>query len=208
MPEQWYRAEVELREDGSTVWFETFPVVRRTQCGVYLRAPGHVRYNPTNMDPDHCSNLKWVANQGRKRFAYPNRALALESLRARKRKYVTNCERRFNVAQRQRNAADAYRIVTVDQIVEAGQILDEANVPEDRRFVRAAPEGYDHAADAIRYMGTPVRRTAVGHTDGGDIVYEPILPVIPADWINGGPTMETVPVMPVEAFQRGLDRPD
>lgn len=108
----WYRAEasVEMEEPSryDTVVFLEFPVVRRTPQGVYLRVPR--RGPPTNMDPDHRSNLKWVPNQARKRYAYPSKLLALESLRMRKHFYQRNCEQRLRRAERQNLVAMAYNV--------------------------------------------------------------------------------------------------
>lgn len=118
--EIWYRAEVNVHEVGvsdleygryrSQVLFEEYPVVRRTPCGVYLR-DYQIQKLWRNEDPDHHSNLRWVANGARKAFAYPTKFLALRSLQIRKSRYVTNCRRRLTIAQIQNEAARTHNLV-------------------------------------------------------------------------------------------------
>lgn len=119
----WYRAEVRLHERddeffhpemnrGDTVRFLEFPVIRETPCGIYIRVP-HTKRRvgvPVNVDPNHHSNLKWAAKEGRKRFAYPTKKLALESLKRRKRMHQDHSERRLNIAKRQLSAALTFEL--------------------------------------------------------------------------------------------------
>jgi hypothetical protein len=44
---------------------------------------------------DDCGDRKWIADNGKKKYAYPTRELALRSLRARKTHHIKHLERQL-----------------------------------------------------------------------------------------------------------------
>lgn len=99
--EIWYRAGRYFNKNflrggyNAHITFETFPVVRRTPQGVWLRTSHHRVWRGTPIDPDDKANLTWVSTSARKRFAYPTKEQALDSLRHRADRYLLHCNQRM-----------------------------------------------------------------------------------------------------------------
>ena len=76
MADVYYRVHEYHDEDGRcTLSVATYAVARRTRCGVVLTIPW--------------VGETWVKNGGRKRWAYPTRAKAIESFRRRKQSQIS-----------------------------------------------------------------------------------------------------------------------
>ena len=104
-----YRAE---SRDGYCVHYREWVVVKVTPKGGWIA---------TKRDHDYYESLKhnfphedhgeadrrWVAHDGRKRFAYPTKEEALQSLRARASSYAGHCLRRYERARERAKRLEA-----------------------------------------------------------------------------------------------------
>lgn len=90
-PKVLYRADSylyeDLWEDTARIWFSEYKVVKHTDCGVWVvaeHASGYVIYQMSKGKSPRELGCKWVSLTGRKRYAYPSKEEAIESLRIRK----------------------------------------------------------------------------------------------------------------------------
>lgn len=115
-PEVWWRAEREFTQalytGGYTahiIW-RSYPVIRHTPQGVWLKVANHGIWNGTFIDPDHPHNLKWVSNTAMKRYAYQTKEQAFVNLSRRANRYVMHCRRRLDQAHAAVQAIRNYRV--------------------------------------------------------------------------------------------------
>lgn len=73
---------------GARVVLEEYEVVKKTKCGAWIRLRGY-----------HFDRMHFVLDVGRKRFAYPTEALALESFLVRKRRHLEHLESKVEVVR-------------------------------------------------------------------------------------------------------------
>jgi hypothetical protein len=112
----WYRAMRRFTHSrwsgaySAHIYFDEFPVVRRTPQGVWLRVANHGMWRGTAIDPDHKRNLKWVSNDAMKRFAYPTKARAFENLRRRALSYRRHCTTRLAQSNAAIQAVHEYQL--------------------------------------------------------------------------------------------------
>ncbi len=90
--------------DGYCVTYDKYVAVKVTPKGAWIAKQGdHDYYESLKANfphEDHGeADRKWVAHAGRKRFAYPTKEEALQSLRARANSYVSHCLRRYEQAR-------------------------------------------------------------------------------------------------------------
>ena len=83
---KFYRYE-ELRIDKMRIYERNFTSVKETPCGHWIS------------DDDFPSSKRWVCKTGRKRFAYPTKKEALESLKARKLRQISILEYQLKYAK-------------------------------------------------------------------------------------------------------------
>lgn len=98
-PKVLYRAEscwnpgTLFRDDELEVYYNEYKVVKNTHCGVWIALSGYHQFAVRNGESPKAVGCKWVDLGGRKRFAYPTKEEALESLKIRKiwqRRYAKN----------------------------------------------------------------------------------------------------------------------
>lgn len=104
--EVYYRADTYYTHDSLCVYLEMFPVIRRTPKGVWLATRGFLGREET-----------FVANSWHKKFAYPTKELALESLKIRARKHAKYAKARAVKAETRSQAVER---VTADSFKEGG----------------------------------------------------------------------------------------
>ena len=99
-----YRAE---SFDGHYISYERFVVTKVTPSGGWIMSESDydLLRQLWQLDPEEYElclpglKRRWVAQEGRKRFAYPTEEEALQSLQARVSSYLGHCRRRLTAAE-------------------------------------------------------------------------------------------------------------
>ncbi len=100
-----YRAE---SRDGYCVHYREWVVVKVTPKGGWISLRSLVEGNALTLASEiDAPPRKWVAHDGRKRFAYPTKEEALQSLRARASSYAGHCLRRYECARERAKRLEA-----------------------------------------------------------------------------------------------------
>ncbi len=100
-----YRAE---SRDGYCVHYREWVVVKVTPKGGWISLRSLVEGNALTLASEiDAPPRKWVAHDGRKRFAYPTKEEALQSLRARASSYAGHCLRRYERARERAKRLEA-----------------------------------------------------------------------------------------------------
>jgi len=100
-----YRAE---SLDGYCVHYREWVVVKVTPKGGWISLRSLVEGNALTLASEiDAPPRKWVAHDGRKRFAYPTKEEALQSLRAKASSYAGHCLRRYERARERAKRLEA-----------------------------------------------------------------------------------------------------
>ncbi len=100
-----YRAE---SRDGYCVHYREWVVVKVTPKGGWISLRSLVEGNALTLASEiDAPPRKWVAHDGRKRFAYPTKEEALQSLRAKASSYAGHCLRRYERARERAKRLEA-----------------------------------------------------------------------------------------------------
>lgn len=118
-----YRACPIVLSDNVSIEIMIYKILKRTKCGFWINASLDTKLNPGILWCEE-KGKRFVLDRGKKRFAYPTIAQAIESLVHRKRVYRDICLGKAKGAEKIRLAALKYQQLIQEKLATTKQQLE------------------------------------------------------------------------------------